>query len=355
MTIAARLRVDRGSFRLDVELSIPEQGVTAIFGPSGCGKTTLLRAIAGLERGPDGYLKVGQQIWQDADRFLPPHRRPLGYVFQEASLFSHLSVRGNLEYGYKRVPATNRRVALDQAIALLGVDAFLGRDTEDLSGGERQRVAIARALLRSPNLLLLDEPLTGLDLDSKAEIVPYLERLHEELDIPVLFVSHASDEVARLADHLVLLRAGQVLASGEIGEMLTRVDLPLSHGEEAEAILAADVVGHDEAYGLTQLEFPGGRFHVTRTDLEIGRRVRLRILARDVSLTLEHQRDTSILNIFPVTVEELSEEGLAQVVVKLSAGGTPILSRITRRSVDALELAPGKQVYAQIKTVALLA
>lgn len=354
MTIDARLRVNRGAFCLDAELSVPDRGVTAVFGPSGSGKTTLLRAIAGLEHGPDGFLRVGQEVWQDADTFLPPHHRPLGYVFQEASLFSHLSVKGNLEYGYRRVAPSSRRVDLNQAAELLGVESILDRDTKDLSGGERQRVAIARALLRSPTLLLLDEPLTGLDLESKADIVPYLERLHEELEIPVLYVSHSPDEVARLADHLVLLQEGKVLASGEIRQMLTRTDLPLSHGEDAEAILEATVVGHDENYELTHLEFAGGQFNVTRRDLEIGQVVRLRILARDVSLTLEHQTDTSILNIIPVTVEELADEGPAQVMVRLSATGAPILSRITRRSADALQLAPGKQVFAQIKTVALL-
>jgi len=355
MSIEARLRIDHGTFSLDAELSVSDRGVTAIFGPSGCGKTTLLRAIAGLDRGPDGYLKVGEAVWQDAETFIPPHQRPLGYVFQEASLFSHLSVKGNLEYGYKRVAHSSRRVEFEHAVTLLGLDPLLSRDTEDLSGGERQRVAIARALLTSPNLLLLDEPLTGLDMDSKAEIVPYLERLHGELDIPVLYVSHAPDEVARLADHMVLLQAGRVLASGEIRQMLTRSDLPLFHGDEAEALLEATVVGHDETYELTQLEFPGGSFNVTRSDLEVGQLVRLRILARDVSLTLEHQTDTSILNILAVTVEELIPEGPAQVMVRLSAGGTPILSRITRRSADKLQLVPGKQIYAQIKTVALLA
>ena len=298
---------------------------------------------------------MGQEVWQDADTFVPPHERPLGYVFQEASLFSHLSVKGNLEYGYKRVAPSARRVEMEHAVALLGVDRMLSRDTEDLSGGERQRVAIARALLTSPALLLLDEPLTGLDLESKAEIVPYLERLHEELEIPVLYVSHSHDEVARLADHLVLLQQGMVLAAGEIRQMLTRSDLPLFHGDDAEALLEATVVDHDETYQLTRLEFPGGQFNVTRRDLGIGQVVRLRILARDVSLTLEHQIDTSILNIFPVTVEELVEESPSQIMVRLSAAGAPILSRITQRSADVLQLVPGKQVYAQIKTVALLA
>ena len=355
MTLEARFEIARGDFVLKAQLRAPDRGVTAIFGPSGCGKTTLLRAMAGLEQDPNGYLKVGEEIWQDADSFLPPHRRPLGYVFQEASLFSHLSVLRNLEYGYKRVPAADRRVPFDDVVALLGVEDLLSRDTGDLSGGERQRTAIAQALLTSPRLLLLDEPLTGLDAAGKAEILPYLERLHRQLDIPALYVSHAADEVARLADHLVLLQEGEIVGSGPIAEMLTRFDLPLSHGDAAEAIIEAHVEGHDETYHLTRLTFPGGALQVTRKDLEIGQTVRLRVLARDVSLTLERQTATSILNILPVTVDETVDEGPAQVMVKLSAEGTFILSRVTRKSAEALQLQSGRQVYAQIKTVALLA
>ena len=316
MTIEAKLRVDRGAFTLDAELSAPARGVTAIFGPSGAGKTTLLRAIAGLEKGTHGHLAVGEDVWQDETRFLSPHRRPLGYVFQEASLFDHLSVRRNLEYGYRRVPEADRQVEVAQVVDLLGIAGLLERHTDSLSGGERQRVAIARALLTSPRLLLLDEPLSSLDRDSKLEILPYLERLHEELDIPVLYVSHSAEEVARLADHLVLLEGGRVVASGAIADMLTRLDLPAFRGEEAEAIIEARVDSHDEEYHLTHLEFDGGRFHVTRTDLEVGRIVRLRVLARDVSLTLERQTDTSILNIFAVTVEELVDDGPSQVLVR---------------------------------------
>jgi len=355
MTLEARFQVERGEFVLAAELIVEEPGVTAIYGPSGCGKTTLLRAMAGLERDPRGFLKVGEEIWQDGDSFLPPHRRPLGYVFQEASLFSHLSVQKNLEYGFKRVPPADRRVVFADAVELLGVEGLLKRATEDLSGGERQRVAIAQALLTSPRLLLLDEPLTGLDAAGKAEIVPYLERLHGELNIPVLYVSHAPDEVAQLADHLVLLQEGRILGSGPIAEMLTQFDLPLSHGEDAEAIIEAQVEGHDETYHLTRLTFPGGMFNVTRKNLQVGQAVRLRVLARDVSLTLARQTNTSILNILPVTVEELVEEGPAQIMVKLSASGTFILSRITSKSAQTLDLQPGKPVFAQIKTVALLA
>lgn len=355
MSLEARFRIARGSFVLDAQMSVPDRGVTAIFGPSGCGKTTLLRAIAGLERDPNGFIKVGKTAWQKGDHFLAPHHRSLGYVFQEANLFSHLSVRQNLEYGFKRVSADERFVDFAEAVDLLGVGDLLDRGTADLSGGERQRTAIAQALLTSPRLLLLDEPLTGLDAQSRTEILPYLERLHRDLEIPVLYVSHSADEVARLADHLVLLEKGRIVASGPIVEMLTRFDLPMSRGVDAEAIVEAEVIGHDEVFHLTQLSFPGGQFRVTREELDIGTTVRLRVLARDVSLTLEKQTDTSILNIFPVTVMELAEEGQAQVMVKLSAGGTIILSRVTRKSSRTLDLEIGKQVFAQIKTVALLA
>jgi molybdate transport system ATP-binding protein len=224
-----------------------------------------------------------------------------------------------------------------------------------LSGGERQRVAIARALLVSPKLLLLDEPLAALDLASKRDIVPYLESLHRELEIPVVYVSHSADEVARLADHLALIEGGRVGAVGPAGEMLTRLDLSPAHGGDAEAILEARVTAHDQAYGLTLLSFAGGSLSVPRSDLPVGRPVRLRIAARDVSLTLERQSGTSILNIIPVTVDALVEEGASQVTVRLMAGGVPLLSRVTRKSAAELALKPGRQVYAQVKSVVVMA
>jgi len=354
MNIQARFNIRRGDFTLDLDLEFPARGVTALFGPSGCGKTTLLRAMAGLEHDPDGYCRVQDEVWQDGGQFLPPHRRPLGYVFQEASLFPHLSVRRNLEYGLKRVPAERRRVGLDEAAELLGVQRLLERRPKGLSGGERQRVAIARALLTSPRLLLMDEPLAALDRASKREILPYLERLHDELAMPVLYVSHSAEEVARLADHLVLLEAGRLRADGPIGELLTRLDLAREQGAEAEAVIQARVAGHDAEFHLSYLEFPGGRFCVARNSLPEGQPARLRVLARDVSLTLERQSGTSILNIFPATVDGLAEDGPAQMLVRLDIGGTPLLSRITRKSASVLELAPGRQVYAQVKAVALV-
>lgn len=354
MTIEARFEIHRRDFTLDVDLVIPARGVTAIFGPSGCGKTTLLRAIAGLEPCHDGFLRVGEMLWQDGKHFVPPHKRPLGYVFQEASLFAHLNVRHNLEYGVRRVPSSERKVSMERAIGLLGIEPLLGRRTDQLSGGERQRVAIARALAVSPGILLMDEPLAALDLARKQEIMPYLESLHDELDIPIIYVSHSPDEVARLADHLVLLEAGQVKATGKIAEMLTRLDLPLAHGDDAAALIEADVTGHDDAFNLTYVDFPGGRFTVSRRDFPIDHPVRLRVAARDVSLTLEHQSGTSILNIFPATVEQITPEGKAQAMVRLTAGGVPMLSRITLKSAALLNLKQGKSVYAQVKSVALL-
>jgi molybdate transport system ATP-binding protein len=344
----------RDEFVLEATLTAPSSGVSAILGASGCGKTTLLRAIAGLERTRDGYLKVGDEIWQDGKEYLRTHQRSLGYVFQEASLFPHLTVRENLEYGFSRVPEGERRVDFEEAVKLLGLDSFLDRDPEGLSGGERQRVAIARAILTSPRLLLLDEPLASLDRAAKNGILPYLERLHRELEIPMLYVTHSQDEAARLADHLVLMEAGRVLASGPLAEVLTRVDLPLAHRDEAVSVVETAVTGHDDEYSLARLGFAGGEFLVARKPLVAGRSVRLQILARDVSLTLERQVGTSILNIFAAEVQTISDESTAQVTVRLDVGGVPILSRITRRSADSLELAPGKRVFAQIKSVALL-
>jgi molybdate transport system ATP-binding protein len=354
VNIEARFCVARGDFSLDVDLRVPARGVTALFGPSGCGKTTLLRAIAGLERYRDGVLKVDDMIWQSAGRFVPPHRRALGYVFQEASLFAHLSVRRNLEYGVKRVPREQRKVALEQAVELLGIAPLLERMPAGLSGGERQRVAIARALAVSPRLLLMDEPLASLDVGRKQEILPYIESLHNELDIPVIYVSHSPDEVARLADYLVLLEAGRVLGAGDIHGMLTRLDSPLAHGSDAESLIDAAVAGHDDTYHLTHLDFAGGRFTVIRKPLPVGSAVRLRVAARDVSVTLEHQSGTSILNIFPATIDGLIPEGEAQVTVRLMVGGVPMLARVTRKSAAVLDLKPGKAVYAQAKSVALL-
>ncbi len=352
--IEAQLTLKRDNFTLDTKFSVPARGITALFGPSGCGKTTLLRAIAGLEKNARGTFKIGDTVWQDNNTFLPTHQRALGFVFQEASLFEHLSVQDNLHYGLKRLGNTTPRFRFKQVVELLDLDALLPRQPGGLSGGERQRVAIGRALLTSPQLLLMDEPLAALDHQRKQEILPFFERLHSELDIPILYVSHATDEVARLADYLVLLDAGRVQASGPIAEMLTRMDLPLAHEHDAGAIVEATVSGIDDEFHLARLRFPGGEIFTPNQSLHEGAQLRVRILARDVSLTLVRQTGTSILNIVPVTVTSLSEETPAQLLVQLDAGGVPLLARITRKSATALTLVPTQKLYAQIKAVSLL-
>ncbi len=352
--IDAQLQVQRDAFRLDVRLQLPATGISVLFGRSGCGKTTLLRAIAGLQPA-QGQLSFCGERWLDGRYCLPTHRRPLGYVFQEASLFDHLDVRDNLTFGYRRVPRAERHIDLDEATALLGLDALLPRRANQLSGGQRQRVAIARALLTSPRLLLMDEPLASLDLDSKAEILPYLERLHAELSIPVVYVTHSPDEVTRLADHLVLLEAGRVRASGSLNELLTDPDLPLAQLDEAAAVLTATLAEHDAHYHLSTLNVPGGTLSVALSDLPLGTRTRLRILARDVSLALAPPHRSSILNSLPARIQDLTpDRDPGRLLVRLDLGGTSILARITRRSADQLALRPGLDVYAQIKSAALV-
>lgn len=353
--IRANFGLQREGFALDAAFEVPASGVTALFGPSGSGKTTLLRCIAGLERA-SGTLHVNGATWQDETTFMPVHQRPLGYVFQEASLFPHLSVRANLEYGYKRVAPVERKVQFEQVVEWLGLSHLVERrDTQSLSGGERQRVAIGRALLVSPSLLLMDEPLSALDTASRQEILPYLERLHRELDIPVLFVSHALEEVARLADHLVLLQQGRVVASGALGEALARLDLPTAHFDDAGAVIEAVVARHDEKYHLTQLDFPGGHLWVGRVDRPFGTRVRARVLARDVSIATQAPQGTSINNILNARIEEIRDEGPDKVMVRMTVGESQaLLGRITRRSRDQLGLAAGMYVCAQVKSVALM-
>jgi molybdate transport system ATP-binding protein len=356
MGIRVRLRMDRGAFQLDVDLALPQRGISALFGPSGSGKTTILRAIAGLERAPGGYVALGDDVWQDDARgvFVPVHRRALGYVFQEASLFPHLSVRANLEFGRKRVPPQERRFALAPVTALLGIEGLLDRRPDGLSGGERQRVAIARALLASPRLLLMDEPLAALDLRRKLEILPYLERMHEELAIPIVYVSHAPDEVARLADHLVLLDEGKAVASGPLTETLARVDLPPSFADDAGVVLDTMLAGHEED-ALSRLEFAGGALFVGRRREAIGTHLRCRIHARDVSLVLERPQGSSIVNRLPAVVTAVAATDTpGHVLVQLRIGDSPLLARITERSRRELGIAPGLRLWAQIKGVALL-
>jgi molybdate transport system ATP-binding protein len=353
--IRARFTLELASFALDADLELPGRGVTAVFGPSGSGKTTLLRCIAGLEQAPAGQLLVNGAVWQDAHTFMPTHRRPLGYVFQEASLFTHLSVRRNLQYGMSRVPSSRRRGGLEAAIEMLGIGPFLERAPESLSGGERQRVAIARALAVSPQLLLLDEPLASLDVARKQEILPYLERLHDALDIPVLYVSHAPDEVARLADHVVLLEHGRVVAQGDLQATLARLDLAGAFADDMGVVIEATIGAHDDTDHLTRIDFQGGSVHVSRCAEAPGSRVRFRIQARDVSLATQKPQHTSILNVFQARVLEIADTTVpGQVLVKLDVDGTPFIARISGRSRKELRIERDGSVWVQVKSVAVL-
>ena len=357
--INLRLQHSYSGFSLDLDLQLPGKGVTALYGHSGSGKTTCLRCIAGLERASQAYVQINDEVWQDSQRghFVPVHQRALGYIFQEASLFPHLSVRANLEFGLKRIARQQRRVDLAHATELLGISHLLERAPHNLSGGERQRVGIARALLTSPGLLLMDEPLAALDSQRKGEILPYLERLHAELDIPVLYVSHSQDEVARLADHIVLLSEGRVLASGAIGETLARLDLPLARGDDAGVVIEGKVCDYNLNYQLLTLQLPGStqRLRVAHASMAIGQRLRVKVQARDISLNRDPGAHSSILNCLQATVvSEMPADNQAHMLIRLDAGGTALLARITRYSRDQLQLVPGQVIWAQIKSVAVL-
>jgi molybdate transport system ATP-binding protein len=352
------LKLPRDGFTLDVRLMLPAKGVTALFGPSGCGKTTLLRAIAGLERAA-GHVELGGEVWQDdgSDVFVPTHQRALGYVIQESALFPHLDVKRNLDYGRRRIAPSERRIELNHVVQLLGIGPLMARQPDTLSGGERQRVAIARALATSPKLLLMDEPLAALDSARKSEVLPYLDRLSAELGIPIIYVSHALEEVTRLADHLVLMKQGQVEAEGALADMMARLDLPMARVEGAGVVLSAVVAERDTRWQLARLQVGGADFSLWARDqgLAIGTSVRVRVLARDVSLTRAQQTATSIGNQVQGIIEAIADdEHPSLALVRVRVGQSPVVARLTRRSAHALALAPGQPVWAQVKTVALM-
>ncbi|WP_127088674.1 molybdenum ABC transporter ATP-binding protein [Aquabacter cavernae] len=344
-----------GAFSLDVSLTLPARGVTALFGPSGCGKTSVLRCIAGLNRLP-GTCVVAGETWQDGTRFRPTHRRPVGYVFQEASLFPHLSVRRNLLFGAPRDPAAHS-IPFDEVVHLLGLAHLLERAPQNLSGGERQRVAVGRALLSQPRLLLMDEPLSALDRATKDEILPFLERLHAVLDLPVLYVSHDMAEVERLADHLVLMERGRVRASGPLAVLQSDPDLPLAAARDASVSLDAVISHQDDAYGLTELSVRGGRFLVPATPGAVGTRRRLSVVAGDVSLAVVPPSPSTILNVLQGRILSAAPLRDTEMTVVLGLGpagdGDRLLARVTRRSWELLGLAEGTSVFAQVKGVAL--
>ena len=354
MSIRVDARVRKGDFTLEVSFEAPGRGFTAVSGPSGCGKSTLLRTIAGLEPGATGSVTVGGECWLDGGCRKPTHRRAVGYVFQQAALFPHLDVRGNLLFGRRRRRDQHPALAFDDVVDLLGLTRLIDRGIAGLSGGERQRVAIGQALLSSPRLLLMDEPMASLDRAARQTLMPYLEALQRALDIPVLYVTHALDEVARLGDHMLLIQAGRLTAKGGVNDLLTRLDLPMALGREAGAVIAARVVDHDAVDHLSRLAFSGGELWVPQVSLPPDTAVRLRILSRDITLALGPEAGSSVLNSFAVEVIDVADAGPAEVMVRLRAGDETLLTRVSRRAQRELSIEPGCGLYAQVRSVAAL-
>jgi molybdate transport system ATP-binding protein len=351
----ARISLQRDSaFRLQVDVRFPTRGLTAIYGPSGSGKTTLLYCIAGLLRGDsESEISFGDQVWQQGEQLTPTHQRKVGFVFQDARLFPHLSVRGNLAFALDRKHGSSGPT-LEQVCSWLRLDELLELASDQLSRGQQQRVAIARALLSAPDILLLDEPLANIDLKSRREIIQHLQELQRDSAIPMLYVSHDMEEVANLADWLVVMECGSIAAQGSLLELCSRLELALAHEEQAAVILQAQVAGHDKEYGLTELLLEGQSLFLTTLATAPGQTLRLRVPARDVSLCLEAPTNTSILNILRAKITEIEMSDDSRLLLRLQVGTQYLLARLTRKSVQRLNLRAGQEVYAQIKSVALL-
>ena len=351
------VRLRTGAFALDAAFTTGA-GITALFGSSGAGKTTVLNLIAGLATPASGRIAVGGRKLYDSSAGvdLPPHRRQVGYVFQEGRMLPHLTVRQNLLYGrfFARGRNTGAVSSFEHAVELLGIGHLLERRPGALSGGEKQRVAIGRALLAGPSVLLFDEPLASLDTPRKAEILYYIERLRDDVRIPIVYVSHSLDEVVRLADSIVLLSEGRVLGTGSVREMMSRVELrPYLGRHEGGAVIEARVAGQDLDSGLARLEFGGGALEIPDVEALIGEQVRVRVRARDVSIALSRPSGLSIRNVLPGTVVELDGKEGPSLDVQLDLGGTPLIARITRKSATELGLKPGLPVFALIKSVSI--
>ncbi|MBU0995579.1 MAG: molybdenum ABC transporter ATP-binding protein [Proteobacteria bacterium] len=353
--IDIKLRKKQGAFKINAEFKSGVTGVTALFGQSGAGKTSVINMIAGLDIPDSGYIRVNQNPLFDAQKHinLPPQKRKIGYVFQDGRLFPHLTVKQNLSYGMRLVSQQERYVMFDPVISLLGISHLLSRLPRKLSGGEKQRVAIGRALLTSPSLLLMDEPLSSLDHLRKKEVMPFISRLSKEFSIPIIYVSHSLDEVLNLADHIVLMDEGNVIAAGSIDAIVNRSDLfSLMGGQDCGSIISATVETDNDAYGLTHLRFPGGVIKVPRLAVSKGSTVRIRIPVRSVSISLVKPADTSIQNIFSGVIEEISLPDSTFSDIRINIG-VPLFSRITRLSQEKLCLTPGKTVFAMVKSIAV--
>ena len=355
--LEAKFKITYPEFSLNVDLNLPAKGVTVVFGPSGSGKSTLLRCLSGLERAPSGFLKLADQVWQDEGIFIPVHQRKIGSVFQESRLFPHLNIKGNLLYGYQRTPLVERDLHLDEVVQVLGLGNLLKRYPEKLSGGERQRVAIGRALLTSPNLLLMDEPLASLDMQRKAEIIPFIKKIEDEFETPIIYVTHSMNEVLQLVDTMVILNSGKVVNWGPVEEVFSDVQLRDAVGDgQLGAVLETTVSEHDDEFGLTRLDFMGQALNVPKQDIPIGKKLRVHIHSKDVSLaTAAPVGATSVLNILKAKIGKIGaiDPNGYSVDIELDAG-RPILATITRKSLSNLNLQIGQPVFAHIKAIKMV-
>ena len=354
-TLSIRYELTRAAFSLDVDIELAMQGVTGVFGPSGAGKTTLLRCMAGLEKSDAGRLVVDGTAWEDSSAGInrASHRRQIGYVFQGARLFPHMNVSRNLEYGLHRAKAGNSAFDFDHVVNLLALENLLDRRPATLSGGEVQRVAIGRALLCAPRMILMDEPLAALDEARKEEVLPFIERLHAELKMPIVYVSHNIDEICRLCDQLVVMDAGRVMTQGGLQSVLLQTEQPILSGKEAGTVLFGRIQEYDLEFDLTRVETAGSQLWVPGHFGSAPSELRLRVRANDVSICLKRPEKTSILNVMQATIEAVQDESSASMLAHLRAGDDQILARITRRSWSELGLQPGDTVFAQIKSIAV--
>ncbi len=332
---------------IDCNFNIPANGITGLFGPSGAGKTSLLRCIAGLERPSKGQLFINDLCWQDshAGIFIPTHKRQLSYVFQDPHLFTHFSVKKNLMYGYRRNKNNKRYIKIEDVINWMCLEALLDRNIHSLSGGEKQRVAIARALLCNPMLLLMDEPVSALDLDSKNEVLSCLENLQQDVSIPILYVTHSQQELAQLADHILLMDDGEIHASAPAEEILTQLS-SASVKNNAPSIVMAKLVKQDPTYPLSYLSFAGGDIAIPLIKNTIGDTVSLKVYAKDVTLFLAKPPRSSVLNTYQASIASIEKESDR---VQLNLNGILLNAFVTRKAIDALNLHQGMKIYVQIK------
>ncbi|MBT3984518.1 MAG: molybdenum ABC transporter ATP-binding protein [Bacteriovoracaceae bacterium] len=354
MSIEFDLHLEKGNFSAHLIHSIPLIGATAIFGPSGCGKTTFLKTLAGLESGGVGFLKIGERVLQDSSSgiFVPTHKREMGKVFQRPAVFPHLSVLGNIKYSFDR--SATKKFSIDEVANLVGLDHLLERSIHTLSGGEKQRVGLAMAIISSPKILLLDEPFTGLDEESKAELFVYLEKLKKVCSIPIILVTHSLQEVAKLCDHLVLMENGSITASGELGPMIADLDYPQLNSSGFLSIINTTLESFDEEFQLSNLKFSGGSIWVPKKEGTVGDQLKVLIRAGDVSLTTTKASNSSILNIFEAEIKKINSVSPAQDIVEIEVGGISMLASITKKSSFHLSLEVGKKVFAQVKSVGVL-